>query len=572
MNPVVEAQLKEFIATNSHEQLEQSEFFEVFSIHAIENGLLTENLDPFQVHLKGQEFGIDGVAILIQGDLCTNGDEAAAALASGKNHLVEFHFFQSKTSEKVDYGDMAKFLDAVHGFFTDAHLASSDQVDELVSAKDIIYASALKRNPTIKCFYTTTGSGEQAPPIATLVESSRGRLDQLSQFDEIEILVIGAKDLQAGYRSATNSISATIDFPKNMTLPEHPSVDQGYIGFVSASELLKLITVDGPEQNQHHVNRAVFFDNIRDFDANSDINRSILQDLKEGGNASFVFKNNGVTIVAKEISRTADKFNLDDYQIVNGCQTSNILFLAGDSVKGVSVPLRLIGTKDPEFIGSIIIGTNKQNEVREDQFWALRPFMKDLEEYCRAQPPESAIFIERRENQYREEAVERTRIVKPSELMKVIAAMYLYQPNRAARDYRGIRKEFSEEIFQEGHSVELYHAAAFANYKFEFAVRNGRVDRSWRIYKYYTLYALVRQMWGEPNLLSAPKKRQTEMLSNIRAIIYDEDRFHQHITEVADMLGKLVDDAKLETREQVRDFIRSETFALSFTEARFAKA
>ena len=195
--------------------------------------------------------------------------------------------------------------------------------------------------------------------------------------------------------------------------------------------------------------------------------------------------------------------------------------------------------------------------------------MKDLEEYCRAQPPETAIFIERRENQYRDETVERTRILKPSELMKSVAAMYLYQPHRAARDYRGIRKEFASAIFQENHGVELYHAAALANYKFEFAIRNQKVDRNWRVYKYYALYALVRELWPTANLLSAPRKSQDKVLGEIMMIVGSEDKFYEFITNTATVLGGLVDRAKLDTRERVRDFIRSDTFAQTFTEARF---
>ncbi|MDZ7769917.1 MAG: AIPR family protein [Woeseiaceae bacterium] len=118
------------------------------------------------------------------------------------------------------------------------------------------------------------------------------------------------------------------------------------------------------------------------------------------------------------------------------------------------------------FVSSIIIGTNKQNEVKEEQFWALRPFMKDLEEYCKQQNADEKIFLERRENQYRDESVERTRIVKPSDLLKCVVAMYLYFPNRAARDWRGIRRDFEDNIFQAEHGVEPYHLACLGSYKF----------------------------------------------------------------------------------------------------------
>ena len=455
MHPVIKAQLEEFSDTHSQESLSQSEYFEVFSIHSIENGLMGLSIDPFGAHLEASEFGIDGISIILQGELCTDADQAATTLAIGKNHSVEFHFFQSKSSEHYDYGDITKFLDAVVDFFEEGSLAQSSQIEDLRNCKNLIYSSPTKRNPSLRCFFSTTGTGEISVPVKKLIDANTKRLEEMSIFSEIEIAVHGAKSLQDGYRSATNSISATFEFPRAITLPEHPSVDEAFIGVVSASELLKLAVLPGANPDEDKINRAVFYDNIRDFNPQSEINQAILTELEEGSEESFVFKNNGVTVVAREISRKSDTYHLEDYQIVNGCQTTNLLFLARDKAQSVDVPLRLIGSRDSDFVSTIIIGTNKQNEVRDDQFWALLPFMKDLEEYCRAQPGDRLILIERRENQYRDVKVERTRIFKPAELMKAITATYLGRPNRAARDYRGVRRDFKEEIFQPSHNVEL---------------------------------------------------------------------------------------------------------------------
>ena len=571
MHPVITAQLKEFSDTHSDESLTQSEFFEVFSIHSIENGLMGLNIDPFEAHLEASEFGIDGIAIILQGELCTNADQAAAALLVGKNHSVEFHFFQSKTSEHSDYGDIAKFLDAVVDFFRDGKLAKSLQVDDLRECNELIYSSSSKQNPNIRCFYSTTGTGEVSGPIQALIDANTKLMEEMSLFSVIEISPHGAQSLQDSYRSATNSISATFDFPKAITLPDHPSVDEAFIGVVSADELLKLAISPGASRDEDRVNRAVFYDNIRDFDPQSEINQAILAELQEGIEESFVFKNNGVTVVAREISRKSDTFHLEDYQIVNGCQTTNILFLARDGINGVNVPLRLIGSKDSDFVSTIIIGTNKQNEVKDDQFWALLPFMKDLEEYCRAQPDDKLILIERRENQYRDVKVERTRIVKPAELMKAIAATYLGRPNRAARDHRGVRREFKNKMFQPNHNVELYHLAAMCSYKFDFAVRNKRVGRSGNIYKFYALFAALRNSWEGPNLLNESANVQRRVSGEVTNLLEDEEKWVQHIERISRVLDDQISGQKLETREQTRDYIRTDSALAAFIEKAYGE-
>ena len=569
MNPIVRAQLNDFKGANPNEEDDDSDFFEVMSIFAVENGILGENIDPFRAHLKGNEFGIDGIAISVQGTLCVDADEVASVLSVGKNHVGSFHMYQSKTSDSLDYGQISKFLDAVYDFFTDLQLLNGDQIDDLVGARDQVFAAATRSNPDLQCYFCTTGSGGVSDAIESLIQSNKSRLEALNIFGSIDIVCLGARDIQEAFRSATNSSSASIFFPKNITLPEHENIEEAYIGYVTADQILEMALGDTDSLGERHINRALFYDNVRDFNPNSEINKSILLELEAGDFSSFVFKNNGITLVSKSISRKGDTFTIEDYQIVNGCQTTNILAQVRENADQISVPLRLIGSSDPEFVAKIIIGTNKQNEVREDQFWALLPFMKDLEIYCSGQDGDERILIERRDNQYRDVAIERTRIMKPSDLMKVAAAAFFFQPNRAARDHRGIRKEFSNKIFLPEHSVELYHMAALSLYKFDYLVRTSRVPRRYTINKFYVLYALVRQFWETPNILEAAQKERAAVHKSVMDVILDNDAYTTHIENVSKQIESLVVASAVKTREQVRDFIRTESFAGSFTQSYF---
>jgi len=87
--------------------------------------------------------------------------------------------------------------------------------------------------------------------------------------------------------------------------------------------------------------------------------------------------------------------------------------------------------------------------------------MKSFEEYCRNLDSEETIFFERREHQFRNQEIERTRVMQPSVLMKAVAACLLFQPQRAGRDYRGIPSEYEGIIFLDDHDVRLYHAVAY---------------------------------------------------------------------------------------------------------------
>ena len=357
-----------------------------------------------------------------------NRQEADEKLAAINNPTVEFIFFQAKTSTGYDYGDISKFFDAVTGFFEGDLKGESDAVDDLIGAMEAVYEKGVgKRNPRISCYYIATGNYEEPSRIEKLKAGFLVDLEVKNIFDPgtITIQMVGARELQQWYRAATSSVEVEIDFPRNVVMPNNQHVEEAYIGYLDAKNLLNLYAVKDPDGKVVAVNRAVFFDNIRDYDSKSKINIAIKESVRTGGGAEFVFRNNGITVVSKNIDRTGDKFRLEDFQIVNGCQTSNVIFdlVYGDSDSGgaarddlaqsIQVPFRLIGSRDDDFVSSIIVGTNRQNLVRDEQFWALRPFMKSFEEYCRNLDSEEIIYFERRDNQYRNQDIERTRIMQP---------------------------------------------------------------------------------------------------------------------------------------------------------------
>ena len=290
-----------------------------------------------------------------------------------------------------------------------------------------------------------------------------------------------------------------------------------------------------------------------------------------------MFRNNGITVVSKSIDRTGDRFKLVDFQIVNGCQTSNVIFelVYGDKMPftlnesiaaDIKVPFRLIGSRDDEFVSSIIFGTNRQNPVRDDQFWALRPFMKSFEEYCRNLRPEEVIYLERRDNQYRNQAVERTRIMQPSVLMKAVVAFLFFQPQRAGRDYRGVVAEYGELIFLDQHHVEIYHAVAYLYYRLEFLWRNQKLKYNYRTFRYYILAGIGLRVTGAQNVFGMKQNRIAALAKEIIDLAKDEDTLKRRAVEMATFVQRRLAEMKVNTQEKVRDAIRSEAFLTVFRE------
>lgn len=580
MNPVIRAQLREFSRSNAIVGQSQENQFEIYSIFAVLSGLLSESIDAYDVHLEGDEFGVDGIAIVIQGEIVKDRQEAEEKLSAIKNPSVEFIFFQSKTGEAYDYGDISKFFDAVSEFFDGGLNQESPMIEDRFGAMEAIYEKGTgRRNPRISCYYIATGNYEQPSRIEKLRQSFRMQLEEKNIFDpgEIQVELVGARDLQAWYRAATSSVEVEIEFPRNVVMPDNKHVEEAYIGYVDARNLVKLFTTFDEDGNPISINRSVFFDNIRDYDAKSKINQSIRDGVISDGGAEFVFRNNGITVVSRNIDRTGDKFRLEDFQIVNGCQTSNIIYelLYGRDeehqdlsslMDSMQVPLRLIGSKNDEFVSSIIIGTNRQNPVRDEQFWALRPFMKSLEEYSRNLEPEEVIYLERRDNQYRNQEVERTRVMQPSVLMKAVAAGLLFQPQRAARDYRGILSEYEAKIFLDEHDVRVYHAIAYLYYRMEYLWRNQKLESQYKTFRYYILSAIG--LWsadGKP-IFSQKKNKIAKISEAIISLAKSEEDLKAAVMTAVDVLEARLDELGVTNQEKIRDTIRSESFSSNFRE------
>ena len=146
MNPVIRAQLREFARSASLTTEGEDTQFEIYSIFSVLTGLLGERLTPTMFISKEMNLGIDGVAILIQGEFVRDRQQAEEKLSAINNPTIEFIFFQSKSGIPFDYGNISKFFDGISGFFLKQMAGESDQMDDLIGAMEVIYKNLVSEN------------------------------------------------------------------------------------------------------------------------------------------------------------------------------------------------------------------------------------------------------------------------------------------------------------------------------------------------------------------------------------------------------------------------------------------
>ena len=230
-------------------------------------------------------------------------------------------------------------------------------------------------------------------------------------------------------------------------MPVIEGVENAFFGVVSFNDFRNLIVDDtGRIKN-------VFYDNVRDFLGDNEVNLKIKETLTEKEFDKFLILNNGVTVVAEEKKDLqGSKFTIFNYQIVNGCQTSHVLFNNKDieGIENLKVPIRLIITKSEPIKSQITLATNRQSQITEEQLAAFSEFQKNLEQYYKSvQINDLQLYYERRTGQYNSDLdIKKTKIVNIKNQIKSVASMFLNKPHLVSGYYGKVYRSVEKEIFK----------------------------------------------------------------------------------------------------------------------------
>ena len=390
-------------------------------------------------------------------------------------------------------------------------------------SKEIFDQSRLfkKGNPQCLLYYVTTGTWTNDPNLVARRDAGRQDVQSLGLFRKVALDCIDADQLQRLYRESQSTVSTEVVFANRTVIPEIPGVEQAYLGLLPADQFLKLIENDNTE-----VLTSIFYDNVRHWQEWNKVNTEMRDTLSTPENVVyFPLLNNGVTIVARRVHPTANKFLLEDYQVVNGCQTSYVLHECRAHLnEHVMIPVRIIATQDDNIKNAIIKATNRQTLVSEDQLFALSEFPKKLEAYFPTFDGRRKLYYERRSRQYSEIAgVEKVRVINMTVLVRAFASMFLRLPHRTTRNYRALLKSIGTDIFNKNHRLEPYYVSAYAHYKLEYLFRNQTLASELKPARFHMLlaYRVLAHNEPTPNMNSHEMDRYCNVLTES---LWDDDR------------------------------------------------
>jgi len=487
MDAITESLLRSFSSIHGLEQKQSSEKFEHFCNYSIVTNAIRTTFDIESIHTgSGGDCGIDGCAIIVNGKLVLDVDEVDELIDTNKYLDVDVLFLQAKTTSSFDGGDMGKFLRGVKTFLANKPLGvTNDKIDAMmVIWSHIIEQSHFmsNRNPVCKMFYVCTGVWCGDQHLKSVIDDGLQEIRQLNLLKSIDFIPYGSNEIVSSYRKTLNKLENTINMLQKVTLPDISGVGQAYLGILPFLEFLKLI------QDDNQTIHSIFDDNIRDFQGENEVNKKIKTTISSpNGQALFCLLNNGVTIVSSQVISSGNKLTLKDYQVVNGCQTSNILHECREvsGMENVFVPVKIIETESEDVKNDITLATNSQTAVKTEQLQSLNKYQRKLELYYDSTTKPLRLYYERRSQQYSSDlTIKRSQIITIPVQIKAFASSFLNSPHLVSGYYGTIVNRFKDNMFLDEHKPIAYYISALIYYRVESYFKSGELNQSLRKAKF----------------------------------------------------------------------------------------
>jgi hypothetical protein len=326
---------------------------------------------------------------------------------------------------------------------------------------------------------------------------------------------------------------------------------------------LKLIT-----NKEGGLRRNLFYENVRDFQGiDNSVNQEISSSITDISlQDKFVLLNNGATIVTKHLRPFRNgEFELRDFQIVNGCQTSHIIFRNKGNISidnNLRLPVKIIHTNDSDVITRIIKATNRQSPVPTEAFITLDKFHKDLQifyEKIIKDAPEST-FYERRSREFSnvEPKPEKVRVINLHTQIRSYCAMFLNKPQVISyQNPSTIYLENKTKMFIQGHSYYPYYVSSYALFLISKLINDKKIPAEYSKYRYYLLLSFRIKVagidCGLPN--STQMDKYCKSLLNI---LWDETKFQAAMSDCTDVIEKSLNNMRV--NRYFRDTLQLDKF------------
>ncbi|MGN0507358.1 MAG: AIPR family protein [Lachnospiraceae bacterium] len=520
MNQIIKSYLDTHIKEYSLQEYEPQSAFEHFVNKCVVNRYTTERFDPSEVMTDKGEIGIDGVAIILNGQLVSDLEGCRAVFDQKRKVTTEFIFIQSKTSESFDGGEINTFFKGIKHFFENEEERpnTNEKMEKLIEIKDYIYSQSIGQSikPALEMYYVCCGKWNEDNNLSNNIATDVRFFKDTGDFSSVKFYPYDKDKVITMYTEMRRKISRTFVMEKRLPFYKMEGIKQAYFGLIKCKDVANLLTDD-----QEKLFNNIFEDNVRDFQGYNSVNTEIRDAIIDKENQDrFSVLNNGITIVAKDIQTEGDNITIFDYQIVNGCQTSRVIFDNKEHLlEGSSVLAKIVQVDDDEVLDKIVYTSNRQTEVKYEAFSSANRFHKMLQEYYNSVDINYRLYYERRSKQYdMDHFIDKNKVVTLAGQTFAYISMFLNEPHSVNRYYGELLEAYKKRVYGRDDFVEPYYIAAYYVYYIDTAIKKKQIGKEFKHFKYHIICSIraltcnAKVCWGNSRELRNQATKLDELL------------------------------------------------------------
>ncbi|WP_188051720.1 AIPR family protein [Flavobacterium sp. GP15] len=499
----------------------EDKLFEIFCNYCVVSKSFLGRFNPINVTTSEDDASLDGIAIIIDNELILTADDATEIFSTHKtNFETKIIITQVKSGEKFEKEEIANFNLGIVDFFSlDPKLPNGEINKESLEIFNVILNNLKKvknKLPDVEIYYCTSGNYDETKELKASFEIIQRSLIETELFFNVKVEPLDRKELGKIWNSINQNNEAKLKVIEYFGMPPMPNIKQSYVTLVNAKEFVDKVLID---EATGLIKHEVFEENIRAFLGNTPVNTKISKTLQDIENKDlFSVLNNGITIITPELTLTPNSKEIDlvNYQIINGCQTSNTLYENYNFLDDkINVVVKCVETSDENNITNIISATNSQTNISDEAFFSLKEKTKFVQKYFEIENSknsiENHIYFERRENEFKIKDYQQSRIFDIKLLCRSYNAMFLNQPYNSARYVSKIFEIQSDNLFKDNDQESLYFASALCLYKLNNLINSKKFNANkysylkWHILSIYKHIANGKLEDIKPNSTKATK-------------------------------------------------------------------
>lgn len=454
MHAILEQYVQD-LSTQFEIEAEESKLFEYFCNYVIASKKYLGRFNPVDITTQEDDASLDGVIFIVDGELIYNIDDAEAAFNTHKTSLpVEIILTQAKSGESFVKSEISNFKVGIEDFLSlDPKLPNGIYNTQAIEILKLIFKNVRKihnKKPSLTVNFCTSGIYSAEREIEATFDIIKRFCIETDYFGKVEVKPLGRKELMDLWISINEKNEAELQLIDYIGIESMPGIPQSYIATVKAKHFIEKIAMD----DDGKIKESVFEENIRAFlgDENK-VNKKISETIKDANIKSkqFPVLNNGVTIISPELSIQPNTkvINLTNYQIINGCQTTNTLHHHYNDINDdVRLIVKFIESQDADVASRIIEATNSQSAIEGEAFLALKEKARMVQKFFdlkRKDDKLESLYFERRENEYRGHDIQSTRIYDIKELARCFISVFKADPHNAARYVKKVLNQKTSE-------------------------------------------------------------------------------------------------------------------------------